>query len=154
MLLFKDQQNATTTASPAVVSPLVVADSPNAASPGSSSNKRKASSLDETDEGSDGTIILSMPAHKLVLMAKSVYFHTRLSTAVGDSTTATIREHAGSLQELHAMAAVVEFMYTDKLPSTSIGRWDLAPGTDISSGGSSSSDLALTQRLVITLTVR
>ncbi|MEW5314381.1 MAG: hypothetical protein WDW38_005887 [Sanguina aurantia] len=119
----------------------------------SSSNKRKASSLDETDEGSDGTIILSMPAHKLVLMAKSVYFHTRLSTAVGDSTTATIREHAGSLQELHAMAAVVEFMYTDKLPSTSIGRWDLAPGTDISSGGSSSSDLALTQRLVITLTV-
>lgn len=113
----------------------------------SSSSKRKAGALDSVDKEVEeqGTVV-SIPAHKLVLMAKSVYFHTRLSTALGNTTTCVVREHAASLDELNAMEAVVEFMYTDKLPlfCTSIR------GLECWTPGGAASQ---TQRLVAALTV-
>lgn len=76
--------------------------------------KRKAGTLAE--EVQEEGIVISMPAHKMILMAKSVYFHTRLSTALGNTTTSVVREHAASMEELCAMKAVLEFMYTEQLP--------------------------------------
>lgn len=84
-----------------------------------------------------------MPAHKLVLMAKSTYFNTRLSTVVGEnSLSSRITEVAGSVDEIRAMEAVVEFMYTDQL--STYCTQNLEPD----------GNLSLTKRLLLVLVVR
>lgn len=116
--------------------------------PAAGGRKRKASAQPDAEmEGEEGDeSAVCIPAHRLVLMAKSTYFNTRLNTAVGAGTTSVIREHASSMDEVRAMEAVVEFMYTDILPllSSSGG----APS--VRDGESSMSDL---QRLLLTLAV-
>lgn len=78
-------------------------------------SKRKAG-LQKDLEADEDRVVVCIPAHKLILRAKSSYMSTRLSTAIGDNTTAVIREHADSMKQLRAMEAVLEFMYTDLLP--------------------------------------
>lgn len=80
MLLFSDRNSLleaeTTTASPSTVSASIEADAL-ADAPPSGGHKRKAGTLDEKED-LEGAVVISMPAHKLVLMAKSAYFNTRL----------------------------------------------------------------------------
>lgn len=90
-----------------------------------SGKKRKAATtqadgalkeLKEEEAGLDMTdVVLSITAHRLILEAQSAYFLTRLSTAVGSAPATVIREYANSLEEVPAMEAVLEFMYTEKL---------------------------------------
>lgn len=82
------------------------------------------------NDGEDDGEMVSIPAHKLVLMAKSTYFKTRLNTAVGDGAPPVLREHADSVDELLAMEAVVEFMYTEKLPAYCGDSWAGKHGKD------------------------
>lgn len=111
--------------------------------------KRKAETQDSEDEEvEDGGVVVSMPAHKMALMAKSEYFETRLSTALGNATRSVIREHACSLGELRAMEAVVEFMYKEKL-SLDCSTIDWA---EMDTAGVSFTP-SQTQRLILTLTV-
>lgn len=87
------------------------------ASTSSSRGKRKAATLDEVEQQD---IVITLPAHMLTLSEKSEFFNTILSTAVprkhaGSSAQKMIKEFADSVEDLHAMEAVAEFIYTGKL---------------------------------------
>lgn len=102
---------------------------------------------------SDPEEVLHIPAHKLMLMAKSGYFSTRLSTSLGEVPTTVIREHAESWEEVSAMENVLEFMYTDN-PSDACtsDTKPLREGEAASSGGHFYSK-SIVQRLLLVLQV-
>lgn len=59
-----------------------------------------------------------IPAHRVTLSASSELLNTRLRTDVGgdsDTRTAVVEVYASSLEEMEAMEAVIEFIYTSKL---------------------------------------
>lgn len=60
--------------------------------------------------------VLSIPVHRVVFMAKCEYFSVLLRTALGDSSTAVIKEYAGSREEVQAIMAAAECVYTGKIP--------------------------------------
>lgn len=115
------------------------------ASPTKAASRKRKADTPQDEKGPEATICI--PAHRVVLMAKSDYFSRRLCTAVGEIPTGTVKEHAASLDELHAMEGVLEFMYTDQLPLLCTQDKDSANG---SSGGS----ITLFKRQLLTLMVR
>lgn len=94
--------------------------------------KRKPDSSQPCDaEDSNWEHVLSIPVHRVVLMAKCVYFSTLLRTALGSSSTTTITEHACSGEEVQAIKAAAECVYTDKLPLLATVGEGAADGEDI-----------------------
>lgn len=90
--------------------------------------------IEDPKEEEDKEALLCIPAHKLILMAKSAYFSRRLCTAVGDKRpTAVIRECAESTEQAAAMEAVVEFMYTKRLSAYCNGGLE-PPNQDVKTG--------------------
>lgn len=69
----------------------------------------------ETD-GGDWQQVLCVPVHRVVFMAKCAYFSTLLRTAVGHSSAVVITEYAGSREDVQAILAAAECVYTDKMP--------------------------------------
>lgn len=103
----------------------------------------------------NGECVARYPAHKIILMGGSIYFNTRLCTELrsnvhGDDAVGPffITEHAASLDKLHALTAVMEFLYTNKLPSVA-----LAGVSSVELGDRTKNKLSPAQRLLSILTV-
>lgn len=88
-----------------------------------------------------------------MLMAKSGYFNTRLSTSVGENPTTVVREHAESLEEVSAMENVLEFMYTDKLSDACMSDTKPLKEAEAASSGGDFYRKAAVQRLLLVLQV-
>lgn len=85
-------------------------------------NELKACPLQNADvEARKDSLTISMRAHKAILVLKSAYFDTLPN--IDEKATSVITEHARSAEEVRVMEAVVEFMYTDKLPVYCSSSW-------------------------------
>lgn len=81
-----------------------------------SGRKRKSDNSQPSAEDPNWERVLSIPVHRVVFMAKCEYFSVLLRTALGDSSTAVIKEYAGSREEVQAIMAAAECVYTGKIP--------------------------------------
>lgn len=121
---------------------------------GKDGRRRKVSKTSRLYLGTDGDWeeFVCIPVHRVVLMAKCEYFNEFLRAACLNNplgrAAVVIKEHAGSADDVRAIMAAVECVYTDKLPMFFTG------GGEVEGIGSAPSSLQKQMQLrVMTLKV-